>query len=145
MSDTEQQGATGQAGHAPVTAVTGTSDGPHWATALAFGHHRMTADEPHALGGANAGPPPFAYVMSGLAACTCITLRMYAERKGWPLSGIQVDTAYHHDPAGAFVTRVLHLSGDLDEAQRARLADVAERTPVTLALKAANDIRTTLG
>ncbi|MBS0412404.1 MAG: OsmC family protein [Proteobacteria bacterium] len=131
--------------HDAVTHVRGTSDGAPFATALAFGRHQMTADEPHALGGANAGPPPFAYLLSGLVACTCITLRMYAARKAWPLTGITVDADYHHVPDGAFIERVLHFAGDLSDEQRARLADIAERTPVTLALKAGSDIRTRLG
>jgi putative redox protein len=129
----------------PITHVSGTSDGAPFATALTFHNHHLTADEPHALGGANAGPPPFAYLLSGLTACTCITLRMYAARKGWPLSGITVEADYHHLPEGAFITRVLHFAGPLDEAQSAKLAEVAERTPVTLALKAGSDIRTSVG
>lgn len=129
----------------PVTHVSGTSDGAHWATALTFGRHQMVADEPHALGGQNAGPPPFAYLLSGLTACTCITLRMYAERKAWPLTGITVEADYHHAPEGAFITRVLHFAGELTAEQSAKLADIAERTPVTLALKSASDIRTSVG
>lgn len=129
----------------PVTHVSGTSDGAPFATALTFRQHHLTADEPHALGGANAGPPPFAYLLSGLIACTCITLRMYAARKDWPLSGITVEADYHHLPDGAYIDRVLRFTGDLSDEQRARLADVAERTPVTLALKGASDIRTRLG
>jgi putative redox protein len=113
-------------------------------TLLSSGRHQLTADEPAEAGGADAGPPPFALVLSGLVACTAITLRMYAERKAWPMTGLTVDSAYHHDPAGAFVERVLTIEGDLDEAQRGRLADIAERTPVTLALKAGMDIRTRL-
>ncbi len=133
------------AAHEPITHVSGTSDGAPFATALIFRNHHLVADEPHALGGANAGPPPFAYLLSGLTACTCITLRMYAARKAWPLTGITVEADYHHLSDGAFITRILHLQGDLDAAQRAKLADVAERTPVTLALKAGSDIRTSLG
>ena len=129
----------------PVTHVSGVSDGAPFATAITHRNHHLVADEPHALGGANLGPPPFAYVLSGLIACTCITLRMYAAKKGWPLTGIRVEADYHHLPEGAFITRVLHFEGGLDEAQRAKLAEVAERTPVTLALKGASDIRTSVG
>ena len=131
--------------HEPITHVSGRSDGAPFATALTFHNHHMLADEPHALGGANAGPPPFAYLLSGLVACTCITLRMYAARKAWPLTGIAVEADYHHLADGAFIARVLHFQGNLDEGQRAKLAEVAERTPVTLALKAGSDIRTSVG
>jgi putative redox protein len=126
----------------PITHVSGTSDGAPYATRLAFGAHRMTAEEPHALGGANLGPPPFAYMLSGLIACTAITLRMYAEHKGWPLIAITVEADYHHLPEGAYIDRVLHLQGNLDAEQTGHIAAAAERTPVTLALKAGSDIRT---
>ena len=129
----------------PVTRASGVIDGAPYATRLTAGHHELMADEPISAGGADAGPPPFALLLSGLIACTAITLRMYADRKGWTIRRIGVDAAYHHVQTGAFIERVLHIDGDLDDEQRARMADIAERTPVTLALKAASDIRTRLG
>ena len=108
-------------------------------------HFGLIADEPPSAGGADAGPRPFEYVLAGLGACTAITLRMYAERKSWPLTGLGVDLDYFRDGEAFRIERVLHIEGALDEAQRARLADIAERTPVTLALKAANTINTRIG
>jgi putative redox protein len=106
--------------------------------------HALRADEPVAHGGQDSGPAPFALVMSGLGACTAITLRMYAERKGWPLDGIEVRLAYHvADPATRWIDRVVTLAGPLDDEQRARLAEIAEKTPVTVAVKAGTEIRTT--
>ena len=108
------------------------------------GHHDLVADEPVSAGGGNAGPSPFGLVLAGLAACTAITLRMYAERKNWPLAGMAVDLEYFREAESFRIERILHIEGGLDAEQRARLADIAERTPVTLALKAGASINTRL-
>ena len=108
------------------------------------GYHDLVGDEPVSAGGGDKGPPPFALVLAGLAACTAITLRMYAERKNWPLSGLGLELQYFRDGESFRIERALHVEGDLDNEQRARLADIAERTPVTLALKAGATINTTL-
>jgi putative redox protein len=69
---------------------------------------------------------------------------MYAERKNWPLSGLGIELQYFREDRSFRIERVLHVEGNLDVEQRARLADIAERTPVTLALKAGATIHTTL-
>ena len=106
------------------------------------GHHALIGDEPVSGGGGDTGPAPFAFVLAGLGACTAITLRMYAERKEWKLTGLAVDLEYYRDDDAFRIERVLHIEGELDAAQRARIADIAERTPVTLALKAGATINT---
>jgi putative redox protein len=106
------------------------------------GHHALTGDEPVTGGGGDTGPSPFGLVLAGLGACTAITLRMYAERKAWKLTGLGVDLEYYRDGKDFRIERVLHIEGELDAEQRARLADIAGRTPVTLALKAGNTINT---
>jgi putative redox protein len=108
------------------------------------GHHDLLADEPVSAGGGDKGPSPFGLVLAGLAACTAITLRMYAERKNWPLSGLGVELQYFREDKSFRIERTLHVEGELDAEQRARLGDIAERTPVTLALKAGATIHTTL-
>jgi putative redox protein len=108
------------------------------------GHHDLIADEGLSAGGGDAGPTPFGLVLAGLGACTAITLRMYAERKNWPLTGLGVQLEYYRDGKAFRIERVLHVEGDLDSEQRSRLADIAERTPVTLALKAGATINTKL-
>jgi putative redox protein len=113
-------------------------------TDIRSGHHELVADEGPGIGGADTGPSPFNFVAAGLASCTAITLRMYAERKGWKLSNLTVDVDYFRDDAAFRIERVLHIEGELDETQRARLADIAERTPVTLALRASATINTKL-
>lgn len=108
------------------------------------GHHRLVADEPKALGGGDTGPPPFGLLVSALGACTGATLKMYAERKGWPLDSLDVALRYLKSDDGDHIERVLTPHGPLDAEQRARLAEIAERTPVTLAIKGGVPIRTRL-
>jgi putative redox protein len=109
------------------------------------GQHRLTADEPVDHGGADTGPPPFGLLLSGLGACTAITLRMYADRKDWPLEGLQVQLTYMvQDRATRWIDRAITLRGPLDDDQRARLAEIAEKTPVTNAVRAGTEIRTTV-
>jgi len=96
------------------------------------------------LGGKDTGPSPFEILCSA-RACTAITVRMYAERKVWPLRGVQVDAHFSGTGKEGAIARVLKFDGDLSEEQRARLADIAERTPVTLTLKNGVAITTTVG
>ena len=105
--------------------------------------HRIVADEPPALGGANAGPAPYDLILAGLGACTAITLRMYADRKQWPLESLDVALRLTGGKDDRRIERTLTIAG-LDADQQARLADVAERTPVTLTLKGGIAIDTRL-
>jgi len=108
------------------------------------GGHSLRSDEPVDHGGQDTGPTPFALVLSGLGACTAITLRMYAERNDWQLDGIHVQLTYHvKDKETRWIDRVIALAGELDDAQRATLATIAERTPVTRAVRTGTEIRTT--
>lgn len=116
----------------------------NYLVAITAGHHELNADESIALGGKDAGPGPYELLCSALCACTAITLRMYAERKQWPLRGLHVAVHFKRSGDEEGIDRVLKLDGELDDRQRARLADVAERTPVTLTLKRGLRITTTL-
>jgi putative redox protein len=117
---------------AHATADIGTTN---YSVSLVAGHHAVTADERVAAGGQDAGPSPHELLCGALGACTAITLRMYAQRKEWTLRAVHVDVLLQIEGKDHRITRRLRLEGDLDEAQRARLADIAERTPVTLTLK----------
>lgn len=109
------------------------------------GQHRLRADEPVDHGGADSGPTPFGLLLSGLGACTAITLRMYADRRDWPLEGLNVQLTYRvQDGATRWIDRAITLLGPLDDDQRARLAEIAEKTPVTRAVRAGTEIRTTI-
>jgi putative redox protein len=127
---------------ARATANIGT--GPAYLTAINADGHALSADEDPHSGGQGAGPSPFGLLLSGLGACTAITLRMYAKRKGWPLTDVRVDLAYRIEGERKYVDRILTLEGALDAEQRARMADIAERTPVTLAVKNGLQVVTTL-
>jgi putative redox protein len=124
--------------------VTAHSDRDPYRTPIDVnGGHRVVSDEPASLGGVNAGPSPYGLLLASLAACTVITLRMYADRKGWPLESIHVQLRLSRQDTVQLVERTVHTAG-LDDAQKARLAEIAERTPVTLTLKPGLRIRTTL-
>jgi len=126
---------------ARVQASIGSAD---YTVALKTRQHELTADEPVTRGGKDAGPAPYELLLSALAACTVITLRMYAQRKQWPLEAVHADLRYEKTDEQASITRVLKLQGALSDEQRARLLDITERTPVTLTLKSGVAIHTEL-
>jgi putative redox protein len=115
----------------------------NYRTSIDTGHHTLLADEGVALGGKNAGPDPYELLSSALAACTAITLRMYAERKQWPVTAVHADVHFVRDGEQQHVDRVLTIEG-ADPEQKKRMAEIAERTPVTLTLKRGLEIRTRL-
>lgn len=108
------------------------------------GQHRLIADEPASMGGADAGPAPFDYLMSGLGACTSMTLRMYAERKELPLTQISVELSHEKIELDGIkrdrITRRLHLTGALSPEQRQRLLEIAGKCPVHKALSGSIDL-----
>jgi putative redox protein len=110
---------------------------------IASGSHRLVADEPASRGGEDAGPAPYDLLLAALGACTAITLRMYADRHGWPITSLDVDLRIADTAEGKCIRRVLVIEGPEGEA-RARLAAIAERTPVTLTNKNGMTIDTTL-
>jgi putative redox protein len=95
------------------------------------GRHTIRVDEPENAGGTDAGPAPTRLVAAGLAACTAITMEMYAERKGWELGPVEVETDVTYDgyaPTAFAVT--LRLPAGLSEEQRLRLLQIAAKCPV---------------
>lgn len=111
-------------------------------TTIMVGGHAITADEPESMGGQGVGPAPYDLLLASLGACTAITLRMYADHKGWPLESLDIALRLSGKDQRR-IDRTLTIVG-LDAAQRAKLADVAERTPVTLTLKQGLPIETHL-
>lgn len=119
-----------------------TAGAGRFTQAVTAGAHRWLADEPASVGGLDAGPDPYDHLLAALGACTSMTLEMYAERKGWPLRGARVDLRHERihakdcetcastDGQVDRITRTLRLDGDLDQDQRARLRQIADRCPV---------------
>ena len=116
--------------------------------------HHALADEPAAYGGTDRGMTPYGFLAAGLGACTSMTIRMYAHRKGWPLAHVRVDVTHdkvHAQDAGENGTskvdtfrREIVLEGDLDSAQRLRLKEIANKCPVHQTLERSSKVETTL-
>ncbi len=127
---------------------------------VVVGNHQFLADEPESVGGFDAGPTPYDLVAAGLGACTSMTLRMYADRKGMALDRVSVEVTHgriHADDCAACVEatpasgnhidhfeRVLHVEGELSDDDRASLLRIADRCPVHRSLEAKSHITTTL-
>ena len=122
--------------------------GEELCTQVEVGGHELVADEPTSLGGTDAGPTPYEYLLAGLGGCTAMTLRIYADRKGWPLESVAVrlsqDRIHSTDceecetDEGRIdrIEREIELVGPLEEEQRRRLLEIADMCPVHRTLKA---------
>ena len=135
--------------------VASTGAGP-FEQALLDGRHVLTADEPVAVGGSDAGPGPYELLLMALGACTSMTVKTYAARKSWPLEAVEVRLrhakVYDRDCANcenenAMIDRIersLWLIGPLSAEQRGRLLEIANKCPVHRTLTSKIDIRTVL-
>jgi uncharacterized OsmC-like protein len=139
------------------TTAAADADGDRWISAqvgasgfraeLHARGHVFAADEPLSLGGSDAGPTPYELLLGALSGCTAMTLRMYADRKGYPLESVvvQMRTARSHEPdcencatQKVGITRVerrIEMGGPISDEQRERLLQVADRCPVKQTLE----------
>lgn len=107
-------------------------------------NHAFLADEPLDNHGTDAGPAPYELLLAALSACTSLTLRMYAERKGWSLGSIQVDARFSRDDCGLEnIERSIVFGNVMSQEQLQRLGEICEKTPVTKTLRQGTPIHTT--
>ncbi|RRO12564.1 bifunctional alpha/beta hydrolase/OsmC family protein [Flavobacteriaceae bacterium 14752] len=125
-------------------------------TEMALGSHRLQADEPEDFGGKDLGPSPYELVSGGLAACTAMTIQMYAKRKKWPVENVEVHINHKKDHCNDceniddknskidIFERDIILKGDLDDKQRQRLLEIANKCPVHKTLHSDVEVKTKL-
>ena len=144
--------------HSPTHegAVTTTLGPSGYRVEIEASGHSLISDEPLEVGGTNTGATPYDLVLAALGACTAMTLRMYADRKQWPLESVVVRLNHGRSHAADeeqcedrpvrldHIDRTLELSGPLTDEQRVRLAEIAERCPVHRTLDAGVRITTRL-
>ncbi len=128
-----------------MAAVTASIDKSKYRTTLSNGRHEITGDEPIPYG-KDLGPTPYDFLLMALGSCVSMTLRMYADRKGWDLQEVEValdqDRVYHKDCEDCestegyvhMITKKIRLTGNLDQAQRDRLMEIADKCPVNKTL-----------
>jgi putative redox protein len=109
-----------------------------------IGPHEIPADEPREEGGDDTGPEPHELLLAALGACSSMTVKLYADRKGWPLRSVEVRLTGQRGEAGYRIERSLRLEGDLTDEQKARLVEIAEKCPVARTLKGTIAIETRL-
>jgi len=139
LHDAAPQAATASSRQREVAVHIGRD---HYYTDIVAAGHALSADEPQLVGGGDQAPSPYALLTSALGACTAITLRMYADRKQWPLDAVEVRLRHSKIHAGEGVASekgtgkidhfdiVIGLRGALDAEQRRRLAEIADKCPV---------------
>ena len=116
----------------------------HYSVKLQNGRHEFSADEPKEAGGTDTAPAPDELLEASLASCTAITLRMYADRKQWPVAAIEVTVALQRDNDKSTFTRSISVNGDITQEQRDRLLEIAKACPVSKTLQGEIEISSSI-
>lgn len=124
----------------PTSVSVGENGLGRYQQSVRIGRHSLLADEPVAVGGEDAGPAPYDYLLAALGACTSMTLRMYAEIKKLPLTAINVELTHEKieiEGQGKVdrIERTITLDGDLSPEQRARMLEIANKCPMYRTLR----------
>lgn len=131
-----------------INKVTAILDSVPFTTRVNAGSHIVIADEPEDKGGAAKGPKPHDLLLAALTSCTCITVKMYAMRKEWPLEAVHADAIMERNvDSGVQTTTIVQyvaFGGKLNQEQIARLLEISGRCPVHKTLSAAIKIETRL-
>lgn len=130
-----------------MTKITASIGAELYKTEIKSAVNTIIADEPQEVGGNDLGFTPKELLASGLGACTAITLRMYANRKGWYLTDATVEVTFEWDEekSKSVINRKIALFGTLDDTQRERLLKIANSCPVHKILSNPIEIETLLG
>lgn len=114
----------------------------NYKTVMTAGNHELLADEPETAGGGNQGPDPYDYLLMALGSCSVITMKMYAERKEWPVEEIYIEMRHSKthaedcvdcDDSGAKIDKIekeIIVKGDLSQKQLDRLLEISNKCPV---------------
>ncbi|MBD2114325.1 MULTISPECIES: OsmC family protein [Cyanophyceae] len=127
-----------------MASVQVSSNASRYGQDVAIRKFQLVADEPTHLGGSDQGPTPTELVLAGLGSCKAITIKMYAERKGWPVENVYVAAELQTVEKQAVIVAYLTLVGDLSAEQRDRLREIGDRCPVHRLLSAGTSIQTVL-
>lgn len=127
-----------------MASVQVSSDASRYGQDIAIRQFQLTADEPAAVGGGDRGPTPVELLLAGLGSCKAITIKMYAERKGWSVEHVYVAAESHTVDQQTVVTAYLTLEGNLTDDQRDRLREIGDRCPVHRLLSSGVKIHTVL-
>ena len=111
---------------------------------IRVGSLELAADEPKDEFGDDTGPTPHELLLAALGSCTSMTVKLYADRKGWPLETVHVRLNGRHEDAGFLIERTLQVAGALSDEQKARLVEIAGKCPVAKTLEGTIRISTVL-
>lgn len=122
----------------------------NYKTVMQAGRHELIADEPQSLGGNDLGPDPYDYLLMALGSCSAITMRMYAERKKWPVEDLYVEMRHYKKESEEngstikkdVIEKEITIKGDLDEDQKERLIEISKKCPVHRTLLSSIEILT---